>query len=173
MTPFTKVVCDVATNMEHRLALLSQPDTFFQKVFQGRLPSLEEKLNYVEMAVQRMTAVNIYENDIYHVEITNASPFIHIDIRRHDQGTCNQWRHFQQIKNELIGPEYEAIELFPAESRLVDTGNEYHLWVWADPTYRFPLGFSDRLVIEEPVTYRRYKLNTEEEARPLPADCAA
>ena len=39
------------------------------------------------------------------------------------------WRHFQQIKNELAGPEREAVELYPAESRKIDTSNKWHLWV--------------------------------------------
>jgi hypothetical protein len=57
----------------------------------------------------------------------------------------HDWRDLQRIKNELVGPECEAVELYPAESRLVDTANQYHLWADADPTYRFGLGFNMRL----------------------------
>ena len=49
------------------------------------------------------------------------------------------------MQNELVGDECEAIELYPAESRLVDTANQY--WLWCFP-YRIPLGFSSRLVGE-------------------------
>lgn len=41
---------------------------------------------------------------------------------RHD------WREFQAIKNQLAGPECEAFELYPAESRLLDPSNYYALW---------------------------------------------
>lgn len=41
---------------------------------------------------------------------------------RHD------WREFQAIKNQLAGPETEAFELYPAESRLLDPSNYYTLW---------------------------------------------
>jgi len=41
---------------------------------------------------------------------------------RHD------WRDFQRIKNQLCGPEWEALELYPAESRLIDPSNYYLLW---------------------------------------------
>jgi hypothetical protein len=38
------------------------------------------------------------------------------------------WREFQEIKNDFAGPESEAMEIYPAESELVDTVNVYHLW---------------------------------------------
>lgn len=39
------------------------------------------------------------------------------------------WRDKQRIKNELFGPERTAVEVFPAESRLVDGANMFHLWI--------------------------------------------
>jgi hypothetical protein len=60
-----------------------------------------------------------------------------------DKEAIRDWRHFQRIKNEIVGPENEAVELFPAESRLVDGANQYHLWVLADKECRFPIGFTD------------------------------
>jgi hypothetical protein len=53
---------------------------------------------------------------------------VHLSIKRFDRGPVRDWRHLQQIKNEVVGPEAEAFEIFPAESRLVDTANQYHLW---------------------------------------------
>lgn len=60
----------------------------------------------------------------------------------------HDWRDLQAIKNELVGPEHEAIELYPAESRLVDTANQYHLWVLKDPSQRIPVGWTQRLVMD-------------------------
>jgi multidrug resistance efflux pump len=57
----------------------------------------------------------------------------------------------QQIKNELVGEECEGIELYPAESRKVDTSNKYHMWCIADPAFRFPVGFRERDVVEHEV----------------------
>jgi len=135
--------------MIERAAMLAQPCEFFKAFFNGRTPTVTEKAFFVESAVQRMTAVNVYENDTYHVEVKHAPPFIHLDIRRRDGRTCNEWQDFQRIKNELVGPEHEALQLFPAESRLVDTGNEYHLWVCANTQTRFQFGFKDRFVLGE------------------------
>jgi len=149
VTPFTKVQRDASSSMIERTAMLAQPCEFFKSFFNGRTPTIAEKAFFVEEAVQRMTSMHIYQNDVYRVEMKNAPPFIHLDIRRKDGKTCNEWHDFQRIKNELIGPEYEALQLFPAESRLVDTGNEYHLWVCADPSVRFQFGFKERFVLGE------------------------
>jgi hypothetical protein len=89
-------------------------------------------------------------NDVYQVQVRRnpGTHMVHLNIRRRDGEACiRDWRHFQQIKNELLGPECEAIELYPAESRLVDTSNKYHLYGIDDPTFRFPIGFEERSVI--------------------------
>ena len=73
-----------------------------------------------------------YVNDIYQVQVAptgDNGDFLHINIRRRDGGMVRDWRHFQQIKNEIAGEEREAVEIYPAESRKVDTSNKWHLWV--------------------------------------------
>lgn len=53
---------------------------------------------------------------------------VHLSIKRNDKSPLHDWRDLQRIKNEILGPEQEAMELYPAESRLVDGANQYHLW---------------------------------------------
>jgi len=69
-----------------------------------------------------------------------------IAIQRRDGAAVQDWRDLQAIKNELFGAEHEAIELYPAESRVVDTQNQFHLWVLLTyegrPRPRFPVGWS-------------------------------
>lgn len=65
---------------------------------------------------------------------------IHLSIKRNDRKVLRDWRDLQRIKNELVGYECEAVELFPADSRLVDTANQYHLWC-LPRGIRFPFGF--------------------------------
>jgi hypothetical protein len=151
MTPFTRVPRNVMTGMIERAAMMAQPAEVYRPLFGGRVPTMAEKIQFIETAIQRMTSMHIYENNLYHVEIVYGQPFIHLDIHRVDRGPCKNWDHFQQIKNELIGPEHEAVELFPAESRLVNTAHEYHMWVHADPGYRFPFGFGVRWVLDAPI----------------------
>lgn len=73
---------------------------------------------------------------------------LHLSIHDRHRSTRHDWRDFQRVKSELVGPEREAVELYPAESRLVDTANEYHLWVMPEGV-RFPFGFAERLTDNE------------------------
>jgi hypothetical protein len=64
-----------------------------------------------------------------------------LSIRRLDREAIHDWRELQQIKNEIVGPRNEGFEIYPSESRIVDTANQYHLWVFVNPEVRLPVGF--------------------------------
>jgi hypothetical protein len=84
------------------------------------------------------------------VSVSERDPiFKHLSIKRLDQRIVHDWRDLQRIKNEIVGPEYEAVELFPAESRKVDTANQYHLWVINQKGMRFPFGFQEPMVVDD------------------------
>ena len=99
----------------------------------------------------------LYVNNRYQVAVRRLPPcdgwppLIHLSIKRLDRAAIHDWRDLQRIKNELVGPEHEAVELYPAESRLTDTSNQYHLWCSADPTFRYPFGWHERLVSDASV----------------------
>jgi hypothetical protein len=100
------------------------------------------------LARERREQTEHYHNNLYQVVLDRPrGGLIHLSIRRIDQTPSRDWRDFQRIKNELVGPENEAVELYPAESRKVDTANQFHLWVLADPTQRWPIGFNERLLV--------------------------
>lgn len=88
----------------------------------------------------------IVKNNVYQVTIFDDGPMIHLSIKRIDRETIHDWRDLQRIKNELVGPENEGVEIYPAESRKVDTANQYHIWVYKDKEYRIPMGFDTGLV---------------------------
>ena len=52
-----------------------------------------------------------------------------ISFRKRDNSTMISWQQKQRIKNHFAGEDREAIEIFPSEHRLMDTANQYHLWV--------------------------------------------
>lgn len=93
-----------------------------------------------------MTHVEVWANDLYEatVEISSTG-WSYITLKRYDRHAVRDWRHLQSIKNEVCGPEREAIEIFPAESRLMDTTNQYHLWVLPEGE-QVSLGPNDRAV---------------------------
>lgn len=91
--------------------------------------------------------INTWANDLYIVRLISVDgPFQHFGIRRQDGAPCHSWPDFQALKNQLLGPETECAELYPAESRLVDIGNEYHLYACLDRSFRFPFGYRARAV---------------------------
>jgi hypothetical protein len=102
-----------------------------------------------------------YLNDVYQVMVRPLRAgehgfgenvdMVHLSIKRIDKQPIHDWRDLQQIKNELIGPECEAMEIYPAESRLVDTANQFHLWCFIDPEVRLPVGFPARYVNDDSV----------------------
>lgn len=87
----------------------------------------------------------MWMNDQYTVTVKRwtegdlAGQVQELSIRRNDRRAAHDWRDFQRIKNEVAGPEVEAIELYPAESRLMDTANQYYLFC-LPPGERLPLG---------------------------------
>jgi len=89
----------------------------------------------------------IWYNDMYQVQVRELeNGWTHLNIRRCDGKVIfRDWRHFQAIKNQICGHEREAVELYPAESRLVDTSNKYHLWVAPEGTW-LPIGYGARSV---------------------------
>jgi len=93
----------------------------------------------------------VYMNNKYQVAVrameTPSGLMVHLSIKRRDKLPIHDWRDIQRIKNELVGPEAEGMELYPAESRLCDSANQFHCWVF--PEAVFPFGFHEgRLVTE-------------------------
>ena len=87
-----------------------------------------------------------YKNNQYTVTVMEMEGGgKYLSIKRNDRHWKHDWRHLQRIKNELVGDEAEAVELYPAESRLVDEANHYHLWV-LPMGQKYPFGFDERVV---------------------------
>jgi hypothetical protein len=106
----------------------------------------------LEIIAEATKSDEVWINDTYQVNIRRQETMAHLSIKRHDKEPARDWRDFQRIKNELVGEEFEAVELYPAESRLVDSANQYHLWVVMDPAFRWPFGFTERFVSNKPLT---------------------
>ena len=63
----------------------------------------------------------------------------YLSIKRNDREPLGDWRAKQRIKNAVLGDQWEAVEMYPQEDRLVDTSNQYHLFAWEGvfPIYLF------------------------------------
>ena len=90
-----------------------------------------------------------FVNRLYQVSLNTCGPendMLHICVRRRDGGAIFDWRHMQEVKNQLAGPEREGFQLFPAESRKVDTSNKYHLFVLPEGARFSGIGWENREV---------------------------
>lgn len=98
--------------------------------------------------------VGVFMNRWYQVTVkdyeSGLGRCMWLSIVRRDRRAIHDWRHLQKIKNDIAGPEREAIEVYPAESRLVDTNNQYHLFVLPEGM-KAPVGYVDRDVGDERV----------------------
>lgn len=122
-----------------------------------------------------------YKNDTHAVIVTPCNydklpedrlmdGWVVLSIRRIDRAAECDWRIFQRIKNDLAGPEREAVQLFPAMSRVVDTSNQYFLMV-APKGYRIGLGYLDQLVVAHDAISRVQHGWEKSVQRPFDPDC--
>ena len=135
-----------------KLILLPAKEQIAKFMADYNMPRAEAKHLYNEMLND-----DVYRNDTYQVNIRWKSPLhnfgddvdiVHLSIKRIDRAPIHDWRDLQEIKNELVGPDREALELYPAESRRVDSANQYHLWVLPEEQF-FPCGWKTRLVMDK------------------------
>lgn len=96
----------------------------------------ERKSSNAKMYKNGLYRVTVYEGEEAD-EMNQVEEFkgrcTYLSIRREDNEPKTSWTDFQQIKNELTDPRREAIEIYPAQARVFDAANQYHLLV-------FPLG---------------------------------
>lgn len=107
----------------------------------------------------------VWVNEAYQVVVRyqpgNEGVMWHLSIHTNTRYPIHDWRHLQQIKNEVCGEERWAIEVYPPESDLVDTANEFHLWVMPEGV---PLGIGftgQRFVSSDEQTERFNRLREE------------
>jgi hypothetical protein len=69
-------------------------------------------------------------NDFYRILVARTGKYIHIRIRRLDDKPITSFQDMQDIKNEFIGRESAAIQIFPKESDYINNTNSYHIFSW-------------------------------------------
>lgn len=114
---------------------------------------------------KRLQTAEVYANDQYQVGIDRRPEhgfgidmeIWHLSIGRIDGEAARDWGDLQAIKNELVHPDVEAIELYPSQARALDTTNQFHLWcfVWQSKKGkrerpRLLLGFGKGLILKTP-----------------------
>lgn len=121
------------------------------------IPTVEEAMTATgcsrEEAQERidwMKSQSVWVNNLYQVNVEYLpNSQAHAIIRRLDRQPVHNWVHFQEIKNQVLGKECEAVEIYPRESALVDAKHHYHLWGFRTPEGTFNLGFKNRDVVAD------------------------
>ncbi len=83
-----------------------------------------------------------------HMHDDPANPVMaELSIKRFDRLPIdyNHWRTLQRIKDELLGPDFDAAALYPCAERLVDSCNQYRLYAMPRGL-RMPFGDHSRIV---------------------------
>lgn len=128
------------------------------EILKKNFPDLSEEI--LQEQYERLLKDKIFINDEYQVNVSKNNRYIHLSIKRIDKEPIHDWRDLQQIKNMIVGEETEAIEVYPAESRLVDSANQYHLWVCLGEdgeSLKIPVGYNERLVEEKEGSWKQRK----------------
>ena len=92
-----------------------------------------------------------YENTIYQVTLRyygkgwpfGGGKWAKLGISSKDGAPRHDWRDFQKIKNDIVGTDWEAVELYPGEGRLIDPSNYYILYC----APRIPIGEHGRRIV--------------------------
>jgi len=130
-----------------------QMEQFIQIEMENEKVNREQAIEIIE----KWLSNEVFKNELYTVtkipiEIGGDKGFW-LSIKRNNKETIHDWRHLQFIKNQIVGEENEGFELYPSEKRVVDEANQYHLFVYADPKIRIPVGFEiGRMVADDSQT---------------------
>lgn len=117
-------------------------------------PSLVMDKPVIEQVIANGVGYSEYNwtNSTYHGVVRRYSsgfpwgggPFAVVSLTANDQTSRHDWREFQQLKTLILGPDWEAMELYPAEDRLVDQANRFYLWCVPSGVINFGLSGEHR-----------------------------
>ena len=119
-----------------------------------------DPLSIIEREYAHHTRLQKYANDKYVVSVDKKCDHIHpnwpeelpcwyISFSMRDGGHLLDWREIQEIKNQVLGPEYECVMLWPKESRVLDTANQFHMYAIGRPGIEFPVGYQTERAVRD------------------------
>ena len=74
-------------------------------------------------------SVGVWEDDTFNVFAFHDKYAVRLDIERKDGTDGIGWDELQKIKSECGFGSFDAVELYPADKDVVNTGNWRHLYV--------------------------------------------
>jgi len=117
--------------------ILKQKNSAKVALVKSEFPMLSDDEIKHQIRCDEMWGNDRYTVTITHLDSRERDGYLEVGVHNHNRTTIMPWSHMQQIKNEIAGPEREAVMMYPAESRLVDTANEY--WIYVYPIGEAPM----------------------------------
>jgi hypothetical protein len=74
-------------------------------------------------------------------------PYVVLSLKLNSREPWSDWRDFYRIKTELCGTLCWAMELYPPQHALVDTANQYHMFV-LPPGVHFPMALKQMAITD-------------------------
>lgn len=116
----------------HHATLIPNPAVSAESIARACGGSVEEAERALAKIMREDAESQCFKNDTYQVmcrllpddEHGMPCKVVHLSIKRVDREVIHDWRDLQAIKNELVGEQFDAVELYPAEDRLVDSANQ-------------------------------------------------
>ena len=99
-----------------------------------------------EFGISSVNCKRFFHNTHYYVmcfeQKTEWGTVDHLMVADHKGRKINDhWQFLQRVKNEIMGKERLAIEVYPPSSELVNQVNAYHLWVLPEG-FKLPFGLN-------------------------------
>ena len=162
---------DKNLNTIQRGAIEPPSETEMTKLLQKKLKASGQKMsfnrtrkmlrNHNAEKVEATEIVHFLDKYIVHVyHNEDADEVVHdealkgkcswLSFRRIDNQPVTSWQDVQHMKNHFCGEDREAFQMHPAEARLVDTANQYHLFV-LPVGVAIGFGWRNRLVVPQEV----------------------
>ncbi len=93
---------------------------------------IKKEHNYSEHLTKAWSIIkgDSHIRPIYLVTFEKVGDIEHWRITRYDNKPTHNFMDLWQIKNDLIGKNKVAIEIYPTEKSFKNSSNTYHLWIW-------------------------------------------
>ena len=72
----------------------------------------------------------ITNDRLYLIYYDEIDKFRHLRVTRMDDNPIHNYMDLFQIKNDLLGEDIQAIEVYPKKQNFKDGSHTYHIWTW-------------------------------------------
>jgi hypothetical protein len=92
-----------------------------------------EKLNVTQLSCFNEPAIGVWSNQDFYAAAFQEDHAIRLDIVRHDCKDGVTWDELREVKKNCGFGDYDAVEFYPHEKDVINTGNVRHLYIFTNP----------------------------------------